>query len=77
MSIPSHVAAELKKFENAKQRAARQTALRAIAHSSDDLQRAIADSRPKIALPGPDRLLSEFAIELSEHVRDKDIYLRN
>jgi hypothetical protein len=44
---------------------------------SDDLQRAIVDSRPKISLPGEDRLLSEFAGELVGHVRDKDIYLRN
>ena len=43
----------------------------------DDLQFAILDSRPKISLPGEDRLLSEFAVELLGHVRDKDIYLRN
>jgi Bifunctional DNA primase/polymerase, N-terminal len=43
----------------------------------DDLQLAILDSRPKISLPGEDRLLSEFAAELVGHLRDKDIYLRN
>lgn len=43
----------------------------------DDLQRAIADERPKIRLPGPDRLLSDFATELGEELQDKDIYYRN
>jgi hypothetical protein len=45
--------------------------------NGDDLQRAINDPRPKIRLPGPDRLLSDFAVELADAVHDKDIYLRN
>ena len=43
----------------------------------DDLQRAIADVRPKVRLPGPDRLLSDFARELSEALYDKNIFTRN
>ena len=45
--------------------------------TTDDLQRAIADNRPKIRLPGPDRLLSDFAGEIVEVVREKDIFHRN
>jgi hypothetical protein len=45
--------------------------------SGDDLQRAMADERPKIRLPGPDRLLSDFAVELGRVLRDKDIYSLN
>jgi phage/plasmid primase-like uncharacterized protein len=44
---------------------------------ADDLQRALADARPKIRLPGADRLLSDFGRELGEIVRGKDIFLRN
>jgi hypothetical protein len=43
----------------------------------DDLQRAIADTRPKIRLPGSDRLLSDFARDLGDVLADKDIFLRN
>jgi len=43
----------------------------------DDLQRAIADTRPKIRLPGSDRLLSDFARDLGNVLADKDIFLRN
>jgi hypothetical protein len=44
---------------------------------SDDLQRALTDARPKLRLPGHDRLISDFATELVRHLRDKDIYVRN
>jgi hypothetical protein len=44
---------------------------------TDDLQRAFADARPKIRLPGADRLLSDFAADLVQVLRDKEIYCRN
>ncbi|MGA3266365.1 MAG: hypothetical protein ABSE16_06050 [Verrucomicrobiota bacterium] len=47
------------------------------ARAADDLQRAIADARPKIRLPGPDRLLSDFADDLVHVLRDEDIFWRN
>jgi hypothetical protein len=43
----------------------------------DDLQRAIDDLRPKIRLPGCDRLLSDFASELVQVLRDENIFYRN
>jgi hypothetical protein len=43
----------------------------------DGLQHAIDDPRPKIGLPGPDRLLSDFASELVHVLRDQDIFYRN
>jgi hypothetical protein len=43
----------------------------------DELQRAIADPRPKLRLPGPDRLLSDFASELGQILREEDIFYRN
>lgn len=45
--------------------------------TTDDLQRALADARPKIRLPGNDRLLSDFAEELVEIVREQEIFYRN
>lgn len=45
--------------------------------ATDDLQRAIRDARPKVLLPGNDRLISDFAVELAEHLRERDIYVRN
>jgi hypothetical protein len=42
----------------------------------DDFQRAVSDPRPKIRLPGPDRLLSDFATELGEVLHHKDIFNR-
>ena len=45
--------------------------------ADDELQRALADARPKIRLPGSDRLLSDFATELVHVLRDKEIYWRN
>jgi hypothetical protein len=38
---------------------------------------ALSDPRPKVRLPGTNRLLSDFAIELAEHLNDKDIYVCN
>lgn len=43
----------------------------------DDLQCAIDDPRPKIRLPGCDRLLSDFASELVHVLRDQNIFYRN
>jgi hypothetical protein len=45
--------------------------------NGDDLQRALNDERPKIRLSGPDRLLSDFANDLGQALRDKDIYNLN
>jgi hypothetical protein len=58
-------------------RAAKAVQSAGIKNPDDDLQRAIADERPKLRLPGPDRLLSDFATELGQELRDKDIYYRN
>jgi VirE-like protein len=38
---------------------------------------ALSDPRPKLRLPGTNRLLSDFALELAEHLNDKNIYLCN
>jgi hypothetical protein len=43
----------------------------------DPLKAAIADVRPKVRLPGPNRILSEFADELGSLLADKDVYKRN
>jgi hypothetical protein len=43
----------------------------------DAIQAAIADARPKIRLPGDDRLGNDFAAELGEDLRGCDIFLRN
>ncbi|MBI5820315.1 MAG: hypothetical protein HZA88_15210 [Verrucomicrobia bacterium] len=45
--------------------------------STDTHQAAVADSRPKIRLPGDDYLLSSTAADLAAHLFDKDIYLCN
>lgn len=46
-------------------------------YAADELQRVIADPRPKIRLPGSDRLLSDFATELVQVLRDQEIYWRS
>jgi hypothetical protein len=43
----------------------------------DALQAALADGRPKIRLPGPNRVLSEFGKELGALLGGKDLYIRN
>jgi hypothetical protein len=45
--------------------------------AADDLQRAMVDTRPKIRLPGPDRLVSEFGKDLASALHDKSVYIRN
>jgi hypothetical protein len=50
---------------------------RTIMKKHDDLQAAIRDPRPKVCLPGADRLLSDFAAELAQILRDQDIFYRN
>jgi 5S rRNA maturation endonuclease (ribonuclease M5) len=44
---------------------------------ADSVRRAIGDLRPKILLPGNDRLLSDFASELAKELRDKETFWRN
>lgn len=48
-----------------------------IGSGQDDLQRVMADARPKLRLPGNDRLLSDFADELAQILREQDIFWRN
>jgi hypothetical protein len=43
----------------------------------DDIAKALADPRPKVRLPGDDRLLSDFAAELAAHLFDKGLFSRN
>ena len=43
----------------------------------DAMQAAFTDPRPKVRLPGDDRLVSDFASEIGQHLREGDIYILN
>src|SRR5690242_5586875 len=43
----------------------------------DELHRIIKDARPKIRLPGPGRLLSDFARDLGKILCAEEIFYRN
>jgi hypothetical protein len=45
--------------------------------STDALQSAVNDARPKIRLPGDNWLMSSTATELGQALREQDIFLRN
>ncbi len=42
-----------------------------------DIELFLCDRRPKVQLPGADRLVSDFAKDLAVYLRDKDIFTRN
>lgn len=44
---------------------------------ADAMERALRDPRPKVRLPGDDRLHSDFAGEIGHHLRESDIYVLN
>ena len=45
--------------------------------SSADVVRLLNDTRPKIELPGDNRLLSEFAIDLAPHLAEHDFFVKD